>query len=139
MEDLQTMIVQTAEAFRKNTGNQEDLDYSVKSLELLDILLEEGADFLPEEEQEGLVQMAGCYLFEVARRGFGGKYYWFSQGEQPVLVTGEPDFEVSILAFDKVKGRLQNGEEDNIPYYFEGYIEAVERGKSQKGYRSMIV
>lgn len=139
MEDLRSVIVQTAQAFQENSGIQEALDFSVQSLEALETLLEEAADFLPEEEREGLVRMAGCYLFETARRGFGGKYYWFSRGEQPILVTGQPDFEVSILAFEKVEGRLRNGKEDNIPFYFEGYIQAVERGKGQKGYRALII
>ncbi|WP_433620539.1 hypothetical protein [Paenibacillus cellulositrophicus] len=58
--------------------------------------------------------------------------------DQPVLVTGEPDYSISIFAFDKVKGRIQNGKEDEIPYYFDGYIEAVKKGK-KTGYRATIV
>ncbi|MOA16306.1 hypothetical protein D3C78_1365140 [compost metagenome] len=82
--------------------------------------------------------MAGCYIFEVARRNYGGKYYWVQESKQPVLVTGEPDFSISILAFDKVKERILNGQEDNIPYYFEGYIHAVQKGK-ETGYCATIV
>ncbi|UUZ81047.1 hypothetical protein LJK88_41015 [Paenibacillus sp. P26] len=82
--------------------------------------------------------MAGSYIFEVARRNYGGQYFWEQDRNQPVLVTGEPEYSVSIFAFDKVKGRIQNGKEDEIPYYFDGYIEAVKKGK-KTGYRATIV
>jgi len=49
---------------------------------------------------------------------------------QPILVTGQPEFEVSIIAFEKVKGRLENGKEDNIPFYFAGYTERVQNKQS---------
>ena len=61
---------------------------------------------------------------------FGGKYFWYDKLNQPILVTGQPDFEASILAFEKVKGRLENGREDNIPFYFKGYIERVKNKES---------
>lgn len=59
--------------------------------------------------------------------------------EQPILVAGEPDFSVAIKAWEKVKGRLENGVEDNIPFYIEGYREHVEQGKNQKGYTAIVV
>ena len=37
---------------------------------------------------------------------FGGKYFWYNQMDQPILVTGQPDFEISIIAFDKVTLQL---------------------------------
>lgn len=54
-------------------------------------------------------------------------------------MAGEPDFSVAIKAWEKVKGRLENGEEDNISFYIEGYREHVEQGKNQKGYTAMVV
>jgi hypothetical protein len=45
-------------------------------------------------------------------------------------VTGQPEFEVSLLACEKVKGRLKNGYEDNIPFFFDGYKERVEKKES---------
>lgn len=116
------------------------LDYSVSSLELLDQGLDEASDFfedMPEGQQEGLVQAAGAYVFEVARRNYGGKYFWYDKRNQPILVTGMPEFEISLLAMDKVRGRLVNGMEDNIPFFFEGYKERVE--KAQPGDKAMVV
>jgi len=48
-----------------------------------------------------------------------------------------PDFQVSIRAWEKVRGRLTNGKEDNIPFYVAGYKEHIEQGK--KGDFIMIV
>lgn len=139
MKDLQQTIIETAEEFGKGSGSEDALDFSVKSIEILDLLLDEAADFLEGENLENFVPVAGCYLFEVARRNFGGTYYWNEQQNQPILVTGEPEYHVAIMTFEKVKDRMVNGEEDNLPYYFQGYVEAVERGKKQKDYRALIV
>ncbi len=104
------------------------LDFSVKSLDVIDNALEEASDFYDEmndDQKNNVINSIGSYVFEVARRNYGGKYFWYNKLNQPILVTGQPDFEVSILAFEKVKGRLVNGKEDNIPFYFAGYIERV--------------
>ena len=116
------------------------LDYSVPSLKVLDheilSLFSENKDDMDSGMLDDIVAQAGSYIFEVARRNYGGKYYWFDQLNQPILVTGQPDFEISILAFEKVKQRIENGEEDNIPYFFDGYEERVKKGV--KGDRAMI-
>lgn len=109
------------------------LDFSVKSLNVLDELLDDIRDIfddLPEERQEALVTSCGSYVFEVARRNFGGAYFWNDSANQLILVTGLPDFEVSIMAFDKVKSRIINRDEDSISFYFLGYIENVMHRKS---------
>jgi len=46
----------------------------------------------------------GCYVFETARRNYGGTYYWLQDERQPVLIAGGPDFFVSVGAWQKVKG-----------------------------------
>ncbi|AYB35004.1 hypothetical protein [Chryseolinea soli] len=116
------------------------LDFSERSLQIVDTILEDASDFYPEMEeaqQQWIVSSVGSYIFEVARRNFGGKYFWFDQRAQPILVTGQPRFEISIVVFDKVAGRLTNGKEDNIPYFFEGYAERVRKAKD--GDRATIV
>lgn len=115
-------------------------DYSEDSLVALDELLDNFADFaeqLDEEMKEDLIAQAGSYIFEVARRNFGGKYFWYDQLDQPLLVTGLPNFEISLVAFEKVKMRIENGQEDNIPYFFKGYSERVRNAKP--GDKAMIV
>ena len=129
IQDMTGNAERIVEAYNQALGGS--LDYSVKSLKVLDELLEQfhqNKDEVDEEILSDLIGQAGGYIFEVARRNFGGKYYWYEQMNQPILVTGQPKFEISIIAFDKVKMRLENGKEDNIPFYFDGYEERVRKG-----------
>ncbi|MFD1175935.1 hypothetical protein ACFQ3W_06390 [Paenibacillus puldeungensis] len=136
---LEQDIRSTAESFTTNFSDRGNFDFSVESLKGVDDLLDEISDFeIDEDHLESISSMVGCYIFEVARRNYGGQYYWIQETEQPVLVTGQPDFSVSILAFEKVKGRVQNGKEDSIPFYFDGYIEAVKKGRDT-GYCATVV
>lgn len=53
-----------------------NFDFSVESLRKVDDVLEELCDFeLDEDNLDSVASMAGCYIFEVARRNYGGKYY----------------------------------------------------------------
>ena len=98
------------------------------------------ADYdVDEDTQYNIRTMAGSYVFEVAKRNFGGKYYWLQSEQQPILIAGEPDFTVSIKAWDKVKKYMENGSEDDLKYYIEGYKEYIEKGKKNKGYSAHII
>ena len=50
-----------------------------------------------------------------------------------ILVAGEPTFFVSIQAWEKAKMYIENGTEDDILFYIDGYREHIEKGKQQKG------
>lgn len=109
-------------------------DYSIRSLNVLDSLIEDFSDFADISDEEiidDFCAQAGSYILEVARRTYGGVYFWEDDLKQPMLKTGLPDFEISILTFEKVKNRIVNGDEDNIPYFFKGYSECVR--KAEKG------
>ncbi|MBO9617579.1 MAG: hypothetical protein J7539_00980 [Niabella sp.] len=127
----------TAQEFLKKYGIQyEGLDFSVESLTALEQLLEDASGFYTEmspEQQRKIIEGAGAYIFEVARKSVGGTYYWYQKLGQPLLVTGQPRFETAILAFKQVRQRLENGKDDNIPVYFESYLEGVRQ------YRSAII
>lgn len=136
---LEQDIITTAESFANNFFDKGNFDYSVQSLRKLDDILEELCEYqIDDVTIDSVSSMAGSYIFEVARRNYGGQYIWVQERDQPVLVTGEPEYSISIFAFDKVRGRIRNGKEDDIPYYFDGYIEAVKKGKNT-GYRATIV
>lgn len=141
MGRLQDDIVSTADSFTKNFSDRGNFDYSFESLKAVDALLEEMSDFIFDDEDAlyNASTMIGSYVFEVARRNYGGEYFWISDEEQPILEAGQPDYAVSIKAWEKVRGRLENGEEDNIPFYIAGFKEHVEKGKAQKGYTALIV
>lgn len=136
---LKSDVVTTAENFTKNFSDRGNFNFSVESLQELDDILDELNDYeLDENALYSAASMAGSYIFEVAKRNYGGEYYWVEEKKQPVLVTGQPNFSVSIYAFEKAKDRIVNGKEDSIPFYFKGYIEAVEKGR-KTGYHATIL
>nr|WP_315258686.1 hypothetical protein [uncultured Flavobacterium sp.] len=127
-------ISANAKSFReKHKERYQGLDFSVKSLIVLDQLLEDVSDFyedMDDAQQQNIVSKAGAYIFEVAKQNYGGKFFWYDNLNQPILVAGQPEFEISLLAFEKVKGRLENGYEDNIPFFFQGFIEGFNSKKT---------
>lgn len=141
MNELMNDIMHTAGSFVKNFSEDVEegaLDYSVESLEVVDALLEEYSDYeMDEDALYNMSSMVGCCVFETARRNYGGEYFWVRDEEQPVLIAGKPDFQVSIRAWQKVKGRLLNGAEDSIPFYVAGYQEHIATAK--KGDFIMII
>lgn len=140
MNQLIDDIISTANSFTENFRDRGTFDYSVTSLYLVDELLEEMSDYdLDEDSIFNASSMIGCYVFETARKNFGGEYRWIKDEEQPVLIAGLPDFSVAIKAWEKVRGRIINGQEDNIPFYIDGFKEHIEKGKHQKGYSATII
>ena len=127
-------IKANAEALVNQFSSVEGLDFSVDSLHLLDEVIAENTAFYKEGDDETkriMVMKIGSYVFEVARRNFGGRYFWYDRLSQPILVTGRPEFEMSLLAYEKVKGRFENGAEDNIPFFFGGYVDGVKNKATQ--------
>ncbi|WP_008588160.1 hypothetical protein [Niabella soli] len=121
------------EFLKKYTVPYGGLDFSTESLKVLDQLLDDARGFYAEmsgEQQRKIIEGAGAYIFEVARKNVGGTYYWYQKLDQPVLVTGQPKFEAAILTFKQVRQRLENGKDDSIPVYFESYLEGVRQHRS---------
>ncbi len=135
MEDLGQEVARTAERAVGMSQNRVGgaLDYSEESLTIAEEMLEEAAEWAGEmstNQLETLAQDFGCYILEVARREFGGRYAWFEKRDQPVLVVGEPTFRIALLAWDKVKGRLSGDRADNIPFFFHGFAERVRKAEA---------
>jgi hypothetical protein len=102
------------------------LDYSIASLEAVDEMLAEVSGYVADLDETvvtGLVQQLGCYVLEVGRRAFGGEYFWHDEGEQPILVVGEPEAHVALMSWSKVVGRLTGDVGDDIPFFFNGFAE----------------
>ena len=102
------------------------LDFSVDSLKAVDEMLEEASAYVADLDEAvvtGLVQQLGCYVLEVGRRAFGGEYYWHEEGEQPILVVGEPEAHVALMTWSKVVGRLTGDVGDDIVFFFHGFAE----------------
>ncbi|MCH4547013.1 hypothetical protein MK632_14680 [Rhizobium changzhiense] len=105
------------------------LDFSEGSLHLVDQVLQDlyqRQAALPDD----LHFLASAYVFETARRQFGGRYLRGDQENPFVLVIGEPDFRVGVLVMAKIKGRAVNGPEDNNPFFYAGIAPLVERRAS---------
>ena len=144
MRNLTDDVVNTANNFVQNMKQYFDtpLDYSIESLEEIDEMLDglgKRREEMTEDAFFDLYSMTGCYVFETARRNYGGEYFWIQEEGQPGLAAGRPDFLVVIKAWEKVKGRLIKGEEDNIPFYIAGYKEHIEIGKTKPGCHVTIV
>ncbi len=102
------------------------LDFSVASLAAVDEMLVEVSAYVADLDEAvvtGLVQQLGCYVLEVGRHAFGGEYYWHEEGEQPILVVGEPQAHVALMTWSKVVGRLTGDEGDDIVFFFGGFAE----------------
>jgi hypothetical protein len=108
------------------------LDFTEASLAIVEEMLAEAAEHsshLSSGQLSGLAQQFGCYILEVGRREFGGRYLWHDQRKQPVLVVGEPTSRIAMIAWDKVRGRVAGDEGDNIPFFYAGFAERARQAK----------
>jgi len=104
------------------------LDYSVKSLEVVDEMLAEAAlytDQMVPANVKAIIELVGSYVLEVAYRQHQGDFAWDGRHNQPVLVVGEPKFHVALMTFEKVRGRLSGDESDNIVFLYQGFASRI--------------
>ncbi len=123
-DEVVSAAARAVDALQARAGGR--LDYSAASLAAVDEILVEVSGYVTELDEAvvtGLVQQLGCYVLEVGRRAYGGQYYWHNEGEQPVLVVGEPEAHVALLAWSKVVGRMTGDVGDEIPFFFEGFAQ----------------
>lgn len=122
-EDLIAENADTFVLFWREEVQGPDLDYSRASLDDVDAflgVLHQTGQSLP----ANLQGLAVAYLCEVARRQYGGAYVE-GDGENPYrLAIGDPPA-VLLHPFQKVRGRLVNGEEDSLPFYYDGIADHV--------------
>ncbi len=100
------------------------LDYTPGSLAALDDLLGEFHTY-GAEAPDDVILGAGSYLMEVGRTQHGGVYQAFNDEDPLVLVVQHEKGQVGMLATSKVKGRVINGSEDNLPFFYAGFEQAV--------------
>lgn len=134
MDELTQEIARTAakvvEMSEMRDGRR--LDFSVASLSVVEEMVEEAIACLEEltpEQREILAQDLGCYVLEVGRREFGGRYTWLKEQDQPGLVVGEPGFRVAMVAWDKARGRLSGDPANNLPFFYAGFAERARQAE----------
>ncbi|HYP34630.1 MAG TPA: hypothetical protein VES00_22370 [Burkholderiaceae bacterium] len=132
MNAIHEEVLATAEravaALQERAGGR--LDWSVASLKVVDEMLVEVSEYVADLDEAvvtGLVQQLGCYVLEVGRRAFGGEYFWHEEGEQPVLVVGEPEAHVALMTWSKVTGRITGDAGDDIVFFFDGFAAKAAR------------
>ena len=108
------------------------LDYSVRSLKVVDRIIgrfhKEGATV---EDVEITLFQFGCYVGEVFVRNAGGKWRRATRDEKK-NVFGVPlvlqlDADTTANPIGKVKKRLENGDEDNLPYFYRVFTGQKEK------------
>jgi len=122
LEEVTTAADRAVASLQSRAGGR--LDFSAASLAAVDEMLAEASAYVADLDEAvvtGLVQQVGCYVLEVGRRAFGGEYFWHEEGEQPILVVGEPHAHVALMTWSKVVGRLTGDEGDDIVFFFEGF------------------
>ena len=132
MNAIQDEVVAAAaralQSLQERAGGR--LDFSIASLAVVDEMLAEASEYVAELDEAvvtGLVQQLGCYVLEVGRKAFGGEYFWHDEGEQPILVVGEPAAHIALMTWSKVTGRLTGDVTDDIVYFFNGFAQKAER------------
>ncbi|MEO5686099.1 MAG: hypothetical protein ABIR54_01960 [Burkholderiaceae bacterium] len=126
-EEVATAAERAVTSLQARAGGR--LDYSVASLAAIDEMLAEVSAYVADLDEAvvtGLVQQLGCYVLEVGRRTYGGAYFWHDEGEQPILVVGEPEAHVALMTWSKVVGRLTGDVGDDIVYFFAGFAQKAE-------------
>jgi hypothetical protein len=116
------------------------LDYSIGSLAAVDEMLVEASAYVADLDEAvvtSLVQHIGCYVLEVGRRAFGGEYFWHEEGEQPILVVGEPRAHIAMMTWSRVVGRLTGDEGDDIVFFFDSF--ATRAAAPEEGSRVLIL
>ena len=121
-DEIAAAASRAAAMFESRNGTE--LELTEASLIQIEELLAEAADYadgMSSDQIDRLAQDFGCYILEVGRREFGGRYLWHNDRDQPVLVVGEPNYRIAMIAWDKVRGRIGGDEGDNIPFFYAGF------------------
>lgn len=66
-----------------------------------------------------------AYLYEVARRRYGGQYEVCDNDDPVVLVTGEPDFDVCLCGISRVENTLRGQSLEPLGTFFNSFEAAV--------------
>ena len=110
------------------------LDFSRKSLEVIEAALAEASHIIPRSQGINRVPWCNSSVATSLRwRGAssGGRYLWHNELQQPVLVVGEPQVHVAMVAWSKVQGRLAGDEADNISFFYSGFAERVTNAQAR--------
>jgi hypothetical protein len=128
-EGMQSQAIDFIDAFRGDRSpiDANKLDYSEQSLALVDKVLQ---DFYLQKAElpDDLHFLSSAYVFECARKNYGGRYLRSDAPNPFVLLIGEPDCEIGFCAMEKISMRAANGPDDSILFFYQG-IEGLLKSK----------
>ncbi|EGM68970.1 hypothetical protein SOHN41_03035 [Shewanella sp. HN-41] len=134
--DILNIVKENAKVAIENNRNfvKGNLDLSRKSLEDIEYVLDDASFFvedLNEEQKANLINIYASYILNVAYKEYGGRFtlFQFNKEPVPILIVGEPEYSIGILAHDKVEGRMNGDKADNIPFFYQGLVEHVRDAK----------
>ena len=106
--------------------NADELDYSYNSIAFVDNILQ---DFYIQQAHlpVDLHFLSSAYVFECARKQYGGRYLRGDDDNPFVLVIGEPDCEIGFCAMEKIHKRVTNGPDDNLQFFYKGIEELLQK------------
>ena len=131
-QKLALKIYDNAQKYIEDFDVEGQLNYSENSLLNVDWFVEDQYQFgdpLNSEYNNEIIELVGSYVLEVARQIYGGNYFWNEDKTEPILVTGQPEFEISFSIYDRVRTRLETEHSENILYYFNLFAEKVKNAK----------
>lgn len=131
-QKLALKIYDNAQKYIEDFDMEGQLNYSENSLLNVDWFVEDQYQFgdpLNSEYNNEIIELVGSYIFEVARRIYGGNYNWNKDKTEPILITGQPEYEISFAIYDKVRKRLETEHSENILYHFNLFAEKVKNAK----------
>lgn len=102
------------------------LNFTPDSLHIVDDMLAEAAAHIPpltEERRREVVQAFGSYVLEVAHREFGGAFQWAQKDDAPVLVVGDPEFEISLMTWSRVAHRLTGDPAAGVTSFYRDFAD----------------
>lgn len=119
-------------------ATQVPLDFTEASLQGVEEVLDAAhKGRVNEATRNSMINLLGSYVLHTAKTLNGGAYQMFEERPQPLLVCGLPNYSVGFLAMEKVAGRINGDEGDNIPFFYGGLVRAIER--ATPGSHALIV
>jgi hypothetical protein len=109
---------------------QANLDYSAKSLDEIDRIIEHGWPNGPPKLLDPVVLAFGAYVGETFRRLEGGEWAWHDQFGFSVQKLGGTG--TQIFPFAKVTKRFMNGTEDSIGFYYRAVRSVIQNPKAHE-------
>jgi hypothetical protein len=131
-QNLDLKIKEDAKKFVEDFNDEDQFDFSEESLVHVDRFIADQYQFgdpLNAEYNNEIVELVGSYVLEVARKIYGGNYMWNKDKSAPILMSGQPKYEIVFSTFEKIKKRMETERSENILYYFNIFAQKVKNAK----------